>query len=104
MYKGIEENEIAHMIDENIHYYAGERFGYDNCWMFKNGELSNRSVAMKDFNEIEREIGTGILKEIRKRAIDETNIGGINYFVVPYDDVIDVFDTYEHDGVEITYI
>lgn len=101
MYKGIEENEVAHMIDENIHYYVGEHFGYDSCWMFKNGELSNRSVAMKDFNEVEREIGTGILKEVKKRAIDETNIDGINYVVVPCDDVIDVYETYKHDSVEI---
>ena len=96
MYKGIEENEVAHMIDENIHYYVGEHFGYDNCWMFKNGELSNRSVAMKDFNEVEREIGTGILKEIKNRAIDEAIIDGMHYSVVPVDEVIGVYETYEH--------
>lgn len=101
MYKGIEENEVAHIIDENIHYYVGEHFGYDSCWMFKIGELSNRSTAMKDFNETEREIGTGILKEVKKRAIDETNIDGINYVVVPCDDVIDVYETYEHDNKEL---
>ena len=69
--------------------------------MFKIGELSNRSTAMKDFNEIEREIGTGILKEVKKRAIDETNIDGINYVVVPCDEVIDVYETYEHNSVEM---
>ena len=101
MYKGIEENEVAHMIDEKIHYYVGEQFGYDDCWLFKSGELSNRSTAMKDFNDTEREIGTGILNEIKKKAITETNIDGIIYFVVPYDDVIDVYDTYEHDSIEM---
>lgn len=101
MYKGIEENEVAHMIDENIHYYVGEHFGYDSCWMFRNGELSIRSIAMKDFNETEREIGTGILKEIKKRAIADINIDGIIYFAVSYDDVTDVYDTYEHDSIEM---
>lgn len=101
MYKGIEENEVAHMIDENINYYVGEHFGYDGCWMFNIGELSNRSTAMKDFNEVEREIGTGILKEVRERAIDETNIDGINYVVVHCDDVIDVYETYEHNNKEL---
>ena len=104
MYKGIEENEVAHMIDENIHYYVGEHFGYDDCWMFRNGELSIRSIAMKDFNETEREIGTGILKEIKKRAIDETIIDGMTYSVVPCDDVIDVYETYEtyeHNNTEM---
>jgi len=102
MYKGMEENEVAHMIDESIHYYAGELFGYDDCWMFKRGELSNRSIAMKGFNEIEREIGTGILKEVKKRAIDETNIDGINYVVVPCNEVIDVYETYEHNSTEMS--
>ncbi len=101
MYKGIEENEVAHMIDEKIHYYEGEQFGYDDCWLFKSGELSNRSAAMKDFDDAEKEIGTGILKEIKKRAIAEPNIDGIMYCAVPYDDVIDVYDTYEHNGVEM---
>lgn len=101
MYKGIEENEVAHMIDEKIHYYAGEQFGYDDCWMFMSGELSNHSNAMKDFDDTEREIGEGILKEIRKRATTETNIDGILYFVAPCDDVIDVYDTYEHDSIEM---
>ena len=100
MYKGIEENEVAHMIDEKIHYYVGEQFGYDDCYMFKNGELSNRSTAMEDFDDTEREIGAGILKEIKNRSIDETNIDGINYVVVPCDDVIDVYDTYEHNTYE----
>lgn len=101
MYKGIEENEVAHMIDEKIHYYVGEQFGYDDCYMFKSGELSNRSNAMKDFNDTEREIGTGILNEIKKRTIAETNIDGIIYFAVPYNDVIDVYDTYEHNSIEM---
>ena len=101
MYNGIEENEVAHMIDEKINYYVGEQFGYDDCWMFKSGELSNRSTAMKDFSDTEREIGTGILKEIKKRAIAETNIDGINYCAVPCDDVIDVYDTYEHDSIDM---
>lgn len=101
MYKGIEENEVAHMIDENIHYYAGEQFGYDDCWLFKNGELSNYSTAMDDFNDTEREIGTGILKEIKKRAIAGINIDGISYCTVPCDDVIDVYDTYEHNSIEM---
>ena len=95
MYKGIEENEVAHMIDEKIHYYAGKQFGYEGCLVFKSGELSNRSIAMKDFDDTKREIGAGILKEIKKRAIAETNIDGINYYAVPCDDVIDVYDTYE---------
>ena len=101
MYNGIEENEVAHMIDEKIHYYVGEQLGYDDCWIFKSGELSNRSAAMRDFNDTEGEIGTGILKEIKERAIAETNIDGINYVVVPCNDVIDVYDTYEHNSIEM---
>lgn len=101
MYKGIDENEVAHMIDEKIHYYVGEQFGYDDCWLFNNGELSNYSAAMEDFNDIEREIGAGILTEIKNRAITKTNIDGIIYFVVPCDDVIDVYDTYEHGSIEM---
>ena len=101
MYKGIEENEISHKIDENINYYSCEQQGYDGCWMFKSGELSNRSIAMKDFNDIEREIGTGILREIRHRAIDEITLDYIRYCVVPVDEVIDVYDTYEHNKKEL---
>ena len=96
MYKGIEENEVAHMIDEKIHYYVGEQFGYDDCWLFKSGELSNHSTAMKDFDDTEREIGAGILNEIKKRVVDTIDIDGTSYYVVPEDEVIDVYETYEH--------
>ena len=92
----IEENEIAHRIDENITYYTGNNFGYDNCWMFKWGALSNRSQALSGLEGIEREIGVGILSAIKKKAIDTIDIDWTPYYVVPEDDVIDVYETYEH--------
>ena len=92
----IEENEVAHRIDENITYYVGNNFGYDDCWMFKLGALSNRSQALHEFEGIEREIGVGILNEIKKRVVDTIDIDGTSYYVVPEDEVIDVYETYEH--------
>lgn len=92
----IEENEVAHRIDENINYYVGSNLGYDDCWMFKCGTLSNRSQALHGFEGIEREIGVGILSEIKTRAIDTIDIDGTSYYVVPEDEVIDVYETYEH--------
>ena len=38
---------------------------------------------------------------IKKKAIAETNINGINYYAVPSDDIIDVYDTYEHNSIEM---
>lgn len=96
MYMGIEENEIAHYIDEKITYYSGDAFGYDSCWLFKCGELSANSKALVGLKETEREIGVGILKEIQNRAVEELNVDYIRYYVVPVDDVIDVYETYEH--------
>lgn len=97
MYKGIEENEIAHYIDEQINYYHGDDFGYDsNYWMFKWGELSSASKALVGLNGIKREIGVGILKEIKNRATDEIVIDRVRYYIVLVDDVIDVYETYEH--------
>lgn len=92
----IEENEIAHYIDEKINYYSGDTFGYDSCWMFKCGELSANSKALVGLQETEREIGVGILKEIKNRAVEEINVDYVRYYVVPVDEVVDVYETYEH--------
>lgn len=99
MYKGIEENEVAHKIDENITYYSGQRYGYDGCYLIKAISLTNRSIVMEDFSDIEREIGTGILKEIQKRAIHTLDLDH-RFYAIPIDEIIDVYDTYEHKDVK----
>ena len=98
MYKGIDENDVAHYIDEEITYRYGEEFGYDDCWLFKCGALSNCSKALRGLDNIEKEIGVGILKEIKNRAFERINIYNCTYFVVKVDDVIDVYDNYVHKG------
>ena len=92
----IEENEVAHKIDEKIAYYIGNNFGYEDCYMFKWGTLSSASQALSGLEGVERAIGIGILKTIKENAINTINVNDMMYYIVPEVDVIDIYETYEH--------